>query len=180
MIAIAADPGLSGAIALVCARRGPLEIASLPTCRNAAKASATITREVDAKALDLLRAQWWATHDLAREDVIGVCERIAAYGGKSGPTTMISLADSAGVVRGVLAPRVRTFLQPLAHQWKRTMGVTKEKDSSMAAAKDMFPFFGGIRSHDRAEALLLAAWGLQQENGPVERPAVPEYDPLTA
>lgn len=161
MICIGVDPGINGAIAAVHASRGLLAVASLPTCGSGAGPKAAIKQKVDAAGLHRLLQSWSARYDFAREDVIAIVERMQPFGAgdRAPPTILLSMGHSAGIVEGVLMGRVRELLQVLPQQWKRTYGLGSNKAASIAEAKRLFPSVPKL-THDRAEAILLAAWGL--------------------
>lgn len=162
MIVIAADPGLSGAIACLCSHRGLLEVENLPVRDNGAGAKATINRQVDGRALRTLLADWSARHDFARDDVVGVIERIQPFN-KVGPSTMLSLGHSAGIVEAVIEQFASKIEKPAAKAWKQRFGLTNDKSKSAGTARALF----GDRlpkpcRHDKAEAALLARWGIME------------------
>ena len=57
------DPGLSGALALVCPRRGVLEVVGVPVCSNGTHG--VVTREVDVRETGELLRFWSDRHGLA-------------------------------------------------------------------------------------------------------------------
>lgn len=160
MIIVAVDPGLSGAVACVCSQRGLLELADLPVCANGAGAKATVKRQVDGRALLEMIGEWSARHDFARDEVVGVIERIVPFG-KANPSALLSMGYSAGMVEGVLAQFVRRIEKPAPKVWKRRFGLTNDKARSAEAARalcgDQLP--KRLR-HDKAEAVLLGRWGV--------------------
>lgn len=185
MIAIGADPGLSGAIALVDSTEGVLEIASLPVCDSGAGPNATVRRKVDARRLLAMMCQWWEYHRLGKRDVVGAVERMAYFASderRASPTTMLSLQHSAGVIEGVVAPLCREFQQVLPQKWKSYYGIRKDTDGQIAidTARLFYPGASGLRTHDRCEAVLIARWMLVQSRASIAAARAAEPDPLLA
>jgi len=176
MIAVGVDPGLSGAIAAVCSRRGLLEARSLPTCSNGSEG--LIKRKVDARALHELLRGWSVRHGFASEHLLGAVERMQPFaGGPAGhrgaatPTTLLSMGHSAGICEAVLLVFCHGCLQPLPQQWKRTYGLGKDKAAAVDVARRVFVPTPRQFRHDLAEAALIAHWALGSINGPTVAPA---------
>ena len=95
-----------------------------------------------------------------------VVERPLAYPGTPAQS-LITLAESYGAsVALARSAGVKQILLPTAAQWKRKLGVTSEKLSSVEAAKRIFELEGRPPRHDLCEAALLARYGyLQLRNG---------------
>ena len=162
MIAIGIDPGVTGAIAAYCSARGLLASAKLPVRVYTDPRAKIARREVDPGGMRALLQGWSAKHDFAGDYVIGAVERITARPGAQA-LAMLSLGHSSGVAVAVLGPFVRDMLRPTPLQWKRAIGITGEKTSSVAAVQRLL----GVKvGHDRAEAILLALWAAGEINGP--------------
>lgn len=175
-IVIAADPGLSGAIAAVCSQRGLLEHANLPTCDNGAGKSASIRRKIDAVELRRLIGFWRIRHDMARDHIRIVIERMSSFGAgdKAPPASLLSMGFSAGIIEGVLSGVAdEPIISVVPRAWKAHYQLGNDKAASVAAAQRLFPTAGRIR-HDVAEAILLAAWGLADLRGDVAPTAPPK------
>jgi hypothetical protein len=172
-IAIGVDPGLSGAIACYCSRRGLLEWTSFPTMAIDAGPTAKVRRRADARALRRLVAGWSVRHRFTGNDhVVGVIERMSSHGAKDTvpPAVLLSMGYTAGVAEGVLAAFTTEFLRPLPQQWKNGYGLKREhrgpgaetsaqfKARSVRLAQRFFPQIGRV-SDDVAEAILLAFYG---------------------
>lgn len=162
MIVIAVDPGLSGAVACLCETRGLLELADLPVCENGAGEKSTVRRQIDGHAFRAMLKDWSARHQFALHSVFGVIERMQPFG-KGGPVTMMSIGYSAGLVEGVLSEFATVIEKPAAKLWKQRFGLTNDKSKSAVAARMLF----GDRlpkrlRHDKAEAALLARWGVME------------------
>ncbi len=151
------DPGVTGALALVCTERGLLEVAGVPVCSNGT--SGVVTREVDVRETGELLRAWSDRHGLAREHLTAVIERPQAM---RTSVTALSQGDSYGVLRaiaGMWAQRVER-VHPAA--WKRMFGLTGEgKGGSVECARRLYGEQLPKRlRNDLAEAVLLARWGV--------------------
>lgn len=94
-----------------------------------------------------------------------VVERPLAFPGTPAQS-LITLAESYGAVVALArCAGVRTLLQPTAAQWKRKLGVTSEKRTSVEAAMRIFELIGRPPRHDLCEAALLARYGYLLLNG---------------
>lgn len=152
------DPGLSGALALV---QGPrlLRVDDMPA--ESIGGTGTVKRRVSAPQLAALLREIKAQHD---DDILAVIERVSAGSGQ-GVSSVFSLGDTAGCIRGVLQTlgfRVE-FVTP--SQWKQTLKVSKDKNVARTMACARWPeqaaLFARVKDADRAEAALLAAYGWQ-------------------
>lgn len=167
MIALGIDPGLTGAIAAVCSRRGLLDIIDIPVCANGT-ASGSMRNWVDVNALTLGLREWSRLNDWAADQVSAAMERPIAM--PSLPAqTIASQFDSVGALRAVLMCRAApvTMIEP--GRWKKRYGLGRDKDASREAAMRLYPAARGLlarkKDHNRAEALLIADWHLQEING---------------
>ena len=154
---IGIDPGVTGALALVCTQRGLLELAGVPVCSNGTQG--VVTREVDVRETGELLRSWSDRHGLACEHLTVVIERPQAM--RTG-VTALSQGDSYGALRavaGMWAQRVER-VNPAA--WKRMFGLTGEgKAASVECARRLYGEQLPKRlRNDLAEAVLLARWGV--------------------
>lgn len=178
IVAVGIDPGLSGGVAAVCSRRGLLEVARLPATPIAKGGRG---RVVDGRALRALLSAWSIKHDFAgADDVVLVVERMATFGGpledKTPRSSLLSMGHSAGMVEGIAVAFTRRTLRPLPSQWKAAYGLVfrrngvgahtlppepkgARKARSVRVAQTLYPTMGKA-SHDVAEAVLIAHFGL--------------------
>lgn len=164
MIVIGADPGLTGAISLLCSQRGLLECADIPTESNGT-ASGKMLRWVDAQKLQALLADWSARHDFAKEAVHACIERPIPM-----PTlpaqTVASQFDTFGVLRALVSGKVASGAMCIVNpkDWKRLYGLGSDKASSRAAALRLYPSAPVTRAkdHNRAESVLIGHWLLRE------------------
>lgn len=150
------DPGLGGAIAFLMPD-GACVTFDMPVHRLVRNGKNK--GEIDAHGL---AAMFWREH--AAHAFIEV---VGAMPGQ-GVTSMFSLGRSYGTVIGVLAAVgvPTTFVSP--RKWKSSLGVPTAKDGARARASQLFPASAeqwALVKHDgRAEAALIALWGLRSFN----------------
>lgn len=148
-VVVGVDPGKAGALAVLRADGGLIDVADMP-----------VTVEVSAALLHELLVEWDAT--LGGIGTV-VVEEVAAFP-KNGSVGNFKLGMAFGTVLGAAArwPIVRT--RPAA--WKKALGLTSDKDLSRRRAIELWPASAGsfARKKDdgRAEAALLAHWFLRQ------------------
>lgn len=148
---LAIDPGTTGALAVL-RPDGSLHVAGdLPT-RTYRLAKRTVT-ELDPVLLDdLLRA--WPVGPV-------VLERMTAQG-RNGSLSNYSLGHTYATITTVLALQGRTVHLALPTRWKKDMGVTADKKTTLALARERWgtESFPLEKHHNRAEAALLGLWHL--------------------
>ena len=166
MLVLACDPGLTGAISLLCSKRGLLECADIPTTDNGTT-SGSMKRWVDVQALHDLLLGWSKQFEFAIESVHAVIERPIPM-----PTlpaqTVASQFDTFGVIRalmtGRMAPGGMTVVNPQI--WKRFFGLKTDKDASIACALRLYPgaakWIYRKRDHNRAESVLVGHWLMRE------------------
>lgn len=163
MIFIGADPGLTGAIAIISNHEDPVVI-DIPTIANG-KAKGKVKRMVD--SLGLILALEEHTRGRASQITASV-ERTAAMPGQ-GVSSMFSMGDTFGAVRTALVASgaAVNFLTPSV--WKKHFNIGKEKDLARSLAIQKFPSLHGmlnrVKDHNRAEALLIAEYTRQTHGG---------------
>lgn len=165
MIAIGCDPGLEGAIALV-DRTGPLAWERLPTCPNGS--GGTYRTQVAPLALRAILQHWSRRFDFAARGLpVVVVERMQAHRGTAAWTALV-LGHSAGIVEAVLTEFAAEVYRPTAQQWKRLYALEGKKADSVACARRLWPdALPKVLAHDKAEAMLLARWGLIEYAGEI-------------
>ena len=91
-------------------------------------------------------------------------EKVFAMAGQ-GVTSVFSFGRSLGAIEGVIAARSikATLITPQV--WQKAMGVSGGKDGARARAMEVFPWnvdlFKRVKDDGRADAALIAAWGLR-------------------
>lgn len=166
MLVIATDPGLTGAISLLCSRRGLLECEDLPTCSNGQKTGKMLLW-IDTEALQAMLSNWSTKHDFAGQSVHAAIERPIPM-----PTlpaqTVASQFDTFGVIRALVGGKVPLNAMHIVNpqMWKRTFGLKSDKDESIACALRLYPSAAQLlklkKSHNRAESLLIGRWLLME------------------
>lgn len=146
------DPGLSGAVALLTSL-GELSVIDVPTLEIARNGSRR--REIDTAQLVTVIRELTPSH--------AVIERVGAMPGQ-GVASMFSFGRSLGQIEGILA----SLNVPVTHVapavWKRALSVPRGKDAARLRASQLLPAYAerwrGARDDGRAEASLIALWGL--------------------
>jgi len=135
------DPGASGAAAMICVRSG--------------RDTATLQRVVGAEALLVIGA-------LVQQANLVVIEGQQASP-NMGRGSAYQLGVGVGRIEGVLTLRATcpvVSARPAAWRWSFGLGGGKEgKANSMAMADAVLGGYSGLKSHDEADAVLLAWWG---------------------
>lgn len=151
-LVLGVDPGaLSGAYAVLAAAGELLEVADLPTIASGK------LRWVDAPAFlsRLLELK-------AGRPMVAFVERQGARPGQGLSSTFTS-ATAFGSLLATLQIAGCSIELVTASQWKAAMGLSKDKGVSLDAARLKFPDapLDRRKDHGRAEALMLAAYGLR-------------------
>jgi crossover junction endodeoxyribonuclease RuvC len=152
---IGCDPGLTGALARI--DDGKLmEVVEIPTNAKGAR-TGTVKNEVNAAALSDLLREW--SRDWP-DDAMFVIERVGAMPGQGIASTM-SLGDTIGCIRGVVAARGYPLHWVTPQRWKKHYGLQADKELARARAIELYP---GVdlkrkKDHGKAEAILIARYG---------------------
>ena len=165
---IGIDIGLSGAMALL-GQSGLMATADIPTMVKGA-GTGKVKNEINPAALNDILREWSNGH---ADDVLVAIEQVASMPGQ-GVGSVMSLGDSRGCIRGVVAARGYATQWVVPQQWKKHFGLkapaeeNKNKRQAMmkelarAKAIQLYPAADLARKadHNRAEAILLAryAW----------------------
>ena len=152
---IGVDPGASGAVAIL-ERDGQLvhvfEMPSVELIVNN-KAKRRISPEMLAADLRLY----------AVKATIAYVEQVNAMPGQ-GVTSMFAFGQAFGIVQGVLAGLAIPAQLVPAGKWKKWHNLSPSKDASRAKAAaiwaDMAGEFRRVKDDGKAEAALIAHWGL--------------------
>lgn len=166
MLIISCDPGLTGAITLLCSQRGLLECEDIPTCGNG-QVTGKMLRWVDTDALQAILSHWSTRHDFAGQSVQACIERPIPM-----PTlpaqTVASQFDTFGVIRalvgGKVAQSAMTIVNPQV--WKKVFGLKSDKDASIACALRLYPgaakHLSRKKDHNRSESILIGHWLMRE------------------
>jgi crossover junction endodeoxyribonuclease RuvC len=154
------DPGLSGAVAVL-ADGEFRDVFDMPTVGRGAKGRQTVNAVSLAAALrEHVSAEPGAS-------VLAVLEEVSAMPGQ-GVTSMFRFGQSVGAVEGVLAALRMPLVRVRPQEWKKHAGLSgTAKDVARGLAIDLYPAAPLYRVRDggRADALLLARWAWQTEQG---------------
>ena len=148
------DVGNNGAISLIV--NGVLErVEDMPIVEI--QRGKTLKRQVSAQALVGIIKDMKPTH--------AAVEKVGAMPNQ-GVSSMFAFGRSAGVIEGVLAALEVpvSYVQPAA--WAKTMNKGYGKDASRHRAMELHPdkpeWFKLVKHDGRAEAVLIAMWGMKQ------------------
>jgi crossover junction endodeoxyribonuclease RuvC len=148
------DVGNNGAIALIV--DGRLErVEDMPIVEI--QRGKSVKRQVSAQALVGIIKDMQPTH--------AAVEKVSSMPNQ-GVASMFAFGRSAGVIEGVLAALEVpvSYVQPAV--WARTMNKGYGKDASRHRAMELHPdkqeWFKLVKHDGRAEAVLIAMWGMKQ------------------
>lgn len=148
---IGVDPGLSGAVAFLSSDGDLVDLIDMPVTGG----------RVDGYllALEIDRHTAGATARAVIEDVHAMP--------KQGVTSTFKLGRSVGIIDGVLGALCIPTQHVAPWRWKRAMGVIADKGTSRRLAIATWPAaaasFARVRDDGRAEAALIAKWGLDHD-----------------
>jgi crossover junction endodeoxyribonuclease RuvC len=155
MLVVGVDPGLSGALCFLDLHSpAAVKTVDMPV-HNLVRGGAK-KREVDTATLAALLSR---PLDHAFVEQAGAMPR-------QGVSGVFAFGKCFGIVLGVLAARAvpLTLVSPI--RWKRALGVPAAKDGARARASQLLPAAAEqwrLARHDgRAEAALIALWGLRE------------------
>lgn len=155
---IGIDPGLSGAISFLTERTCVVE--DLPTMPL--PGNGLITKKIDGRALAALIRKNVPPGETAE----AYLEQVSTMGGKNNAVqTQGSLMRSLGAIETVLEclGYRPTMLAP--QKWKRFYDLDADKKRSLEVARALYKDapLQLAKHHNRAEALLIAHWGLRKK-----------------
>lgn len=165
MIIIGIDPGCTGAFAALNIETRAVEFFDMPTFK--VKSGKKNKTEYDAQAI----AVWLRKHQSLTEGSIHVViEKQQAmppslHGRPQGNVSTGMVMYGYGILIGVLSATGVPFDKVAARSWKAKMlkDLPDGKETSVLRAKQMFPHaadqLARKKDHNRAEALLIAAYG---------------------
>lgn len=153
-IVVGIDPGLSGAMAAV-TQDGLMAVTDLPVIAKG-KGAGKVKNEINPAGLVAMLREWVTF----RDDVLVVVERVSSMPGQ-GVASMMSLGDTVGCIRGVVAARGMPIEWVTPQRWKKHFGLPADKEYARARAIQLYPEAPLTRKkdHGRAEAILIARYG---------------------
>jgi crossover junction endodeoxyribonuclease RuvC len=148
------DPGLTGALALLNSDGSLHGVEDLPVM---ARGKGRVKHEIDPAALARLLRPHAADIELA------VVEQVGSMPGQ-GVASVFSMGHSLGCIVGVVQALGIPLQLVAPAVWKRRAGISADKNLARSAAIRLWPAapLDRIKSHGRAEALLLARFALNQ------------------
>lgn len=150
------DPGITGALAAVTPNGSLQWVLDMPV-RDAGKKGRK-ANEVDGAGL----ARFLRVH-VADIDEVWI-EEVAAMPGQ-GVSSMFSLGDTRGCIRGVCEALGLSVQRVHPRTWKRSYGLDSDKEAARAYAIRLYPGCEALdrkKDHGRAESILLARYGATQ------------------
>lgn len=161
-VVLAADPGVSGAIAVL-ADGELMAVHDMPTITVVVGKGER--RRIDQFALDNLVTALLLRHVEPLDRGWVLIEEVWARP-KEGPVQAFTFGEAYGLLRGIMARRTLPIRYVNPNQWKRDLKLRKGKDASRQRAMELFPHyadqFARVKDDGRAEAALIAVWGNMQ------------------
>lgn len=155
------DPGLSGALALH-STDGDLNIWDVPTFE--VMRGGKTKREIDHAGLHLILLKAISISQGMLK--IAFVEKVGAMP-KQGVTSMFTFGMTYGALLQAVASVGISTEHVTPQKWKKEMNLRKGKDASRMRASELLPGSSGlwplVKHHNRAEAALIAAYGLKQQ-----------------
>lgn len=163
LVAIGFDPGLTGAVAVLDDQGVELFVDDLPTVPL--DTGGMIKKRIDGRELGrMLRA-----HVPSGVTVRAFIEQVGAMGGlgegkNNAVQIVVSLGRSMGAIEGVLEALGVVPTTVGVQAWKAMYGIGSNKETARALARSLFPDVDMhlVAHHNRAEALLIANYGLRK------------------
>jgi len=151
---LGADPGATGAIALLDTNTGELIVEDMPTIIVKATSRKRASHEIsESRLAEIIRG--------LSPDVAWI-ERVHSMP-RQGVASSFSFGVSYGILRGVIGAIPLPLLFVTAVEWKKEFRLTHDKSQSRVLASRLYPskasVFSRVRDGDRAEAALIATFG---------------------
>lgn len=152
------DCGVTGAVAWLHRRTARFQaVVDMPVREEPRGSKATVKRQIDPFALARILTNM--------RPAVVVVERVNTMPGQ-GVASSGSIMESLGIVKGVCGALDLSMLLVWPPKWKRHHGLLgTDKDAGRLLAIDMFPQaeLGLKKHHNRADALLLAKYGVDKD-----------------
>ena len=152
---VGVDPGFTGAIAILDPKSWSLLIHDMPTV-EIGKGKPVLNHRHTFDLLDLGSTTRKAA----------ILERVASRPGQ-GVSATFRFGQCAGALEMALAAQGYEIFMPTPQTWKKHLKILNDQTGSMARglATQRFPaqasLFSRVKDHGRAEAALMALWGLE-------------------
>jgi len=153
---VGVDPGLTGGVAIIDGEGDVVLLQTIPTQAQ----GGYIKRRVDPRAFRAMLLSAIYMPALCAVESVWVRPTDTRTSGAS-------LVQSAALAEGVLVGLGATVLRPLPQLWKRAMGVTGSKETSLQRARALWSALVWT-DHNLAESALLARFCFLQRDKPLE------------
>lgn len=153
---IGIDPGAAGAVAILEADGSLVQVFDMPAVEVTVggKAKRRISPEMLAAELRLFNVHATCAY----------IEQVSAMPGQ-GVSSMFAFGESFGLAKGVLAGLGIPVQSVTPGRWKKALQLNSGKDAARAKAAATWPQHAGefrrVKDDGRAEAALIALWGLK-------------------
>lgn len=154
---IGVDPGLSGAIAVLCPDDGHVEVHDVPTFTQERSGKDRLAVDIYALAriMDSISSEF---------NVVRATIELVGTRPKEGPVGAFSFGKVTGNLEQAVAMCFIPIFRVTPAKWKRVYRLSDDKKASLAIANQTWPryahYFKRVMDADRAEALLLAKYGV--------------------
>lgn len=155
---IGVDPGASGAVAILEDTGQLVQVFDMPAVeiQVGGKAKRRVVPEMLASELRLYNVH----------GTVAVVEQVSAMPGQ-GVSSMFAFGQAYGLVLGVLAGLWIPTKTVTPSAWKKALKLNTGKDAARAKAAQLWPQmaseFKRVKDDGRAEAALIANWGLHHD-----------------
>ena len=158
------DPGLSGAVAAIHLPeqgvRCDVAVWDIPTKqKKEGRQRMVVRRMVDAVELVTIFEQIEAK--VGRHETTTVVMEQVTSGSGQGVSSVFSLGDTFGTLRGVCAALGMNLVLVMPRIWKTYWDLSEDKNASLDLARAKFGDIAELKrkkDHNRAEAILIALW----------------------
>lgn len=160
MIIVGVDPGTSGAVGVIYPDK--YEVMDIPAMA-VGKRGGRVKNQVNAAELAMMLKTMKHWGEVYNSQISVWLEKVASMPGQ-GVSTMFSMGDSLGCIRGCCAALGLQINMVTPQVWKKHFGLGKDKEIVRARAIELFPEapLSRKKDHNRAEALLIALYGAQR------------------
>jgi len=171
---IGCDPGFKGALALLGEDGTLISVVDMPIQHVKGKNQlvfdshgrpverARQTTVLDPHAIFSLMSGWY---EMANSEIFYIGEKVWARPDE-GRSSVSKLMEGFGLVQGMAYGLQMKVVLVAPQTWKAAMGVTADKNTSLAKAREVFPdmqpYFRRKMDDGRAEAALIGLWGYQK------------------
>lgn len=157
---IGIDPGVDGAIAYI-NENTVIYLDHMPTMKRGKTGN---KRKINAVVLHNI------LQELRTKDYIDAVflEQVSAMPG-NGSASMFNMGHSLGIIEGIVLSLHLPLVWVTPQKWKKYFNLNKDKELSRSTAIEMYPKYADLlarkKDSDRAEALLIARYGIEQYRG---------------